>query len=452
MALRAVKTSGHFHTQIIDESGRPDLDLTLYACKASDRHSERTARAYLRELVAFANWVIADPVAKRQGWKLIAPPETVQILLIHFLKVELRCRVSLGRDKLGFDTQRISPTSSTNRNIEHLLAALKSFFSLLRENNRYAFHNPMEATGARELIDRENRLKLKSFRETHGRNPMPNSSGIDEFTYSKSVSAYFRINGNKWIPEIIDDPTLFEKVLLAGRKWGWRDRELLITRILFETGCRIHEVCSLTIGDWAASGYRSEITCRNKGSNGDASKTLYISETTIKILTRYIDSERIGLDSTKRDLTHFSNMSTSELRKIPLFLTTKEEMLKADHFRRNFWSPALEDAGLRLRPHQIRHWFVTTALNDFQARGESEEAIARMRIDFRSLMGWKSDMLPTYDQAINKHNIPDLARKIHEIIEQKHKTESINNQTTQLEIKPQKSPGQIMLDTMFNRG
>jgi len=84
-----------------------------------------------------------------------------------------------------------------------------------------------------------------------------------------------------------------------------------------------------------------------------------------------------------------------------------------DHFRRNFWTPALRDAGIALRCHQVWHWFVTQALSAIHAGARSEAQLLRDRGAFRELMAWKSDMLPVYDQAVRRHDLPGTAARVH---------------------------------------
>ncbi|SDL63240.1 hypothetical protein SAMN05661010_02164 [Modicisalibacter muralis] len=89
------------------------------------------------------------------------------------------------------------------------------------------------------------------------------------------------------------------------------------------------------------------------------------------------------------------------------------------------FSPRPLDAGpeaaeLQLRCHQIRHWFVTQALNDIHQHARSEEDLQNLRSSLRELMAWKSDMLPVYDQAIRRHDLTELAHRIHARIEREH--------------------------------
>ncbi len=67
-------------------------------------------------------------------------------------------------------------------------------------------------------------------------------------------ASYFRLKGNQWLPEILDEPALMNRVMSAGEQWGWTLRETGLVRILFDTGCRVHEACQLSVADWVQSG------------------------------------------------------------------------------------------------------------------------------------------------------------------------------------------------------
>ena len=111
----------------------------------------------------------------------------------------------------------------------------------------------------------------------------------------------------------------------------------------------------------------------SKGSQGRRVKRLYVSHRTVKVLQCYVSGERSRLDPRGRTLAEFERMPVDDLVRIPLFLTTQGSALDPDHFRRAYWTPALEAVGVKLRPHQVRHWYVTMALNDIEGHAKSDE-------------------------------------------------------------------------------
>jgi len=414
---RLTKGSQTFPWHVVDERGMPHDLFTLFACEAASYHSPNTARAYTRAVVYFASWASIDPIVARQGWDILGVPDGVRRVVSHFLTTKLKCVVVLQRNKLGFETRRVEANWDVKRSIPHLLAALKSFYNILHSNGKYGDVNPMEGDGAAAIIATEKRSTIRGFAEKHGRNPMPSVSGIDQVRCERLSAAYFRLRDGEWMPTYLDDPTLFNEVLTAGEIWGWQLRETSVCRTLFDSGCRIHEACALTVADWQKSDFGKSVEAINKGSYGLRGKTLYLTDRTVKVLRRYFDGERRAADGENRGVAEFSLLPAEVTREIPLFLTSRGTALTPDHFRRNYWTPALAASGIRIRPHQVRHWFVTTALKEIEARSRSPEELQTERAALRQLMAWKSDMLPIYDQAIRKNSLPTLAARIHAQIE-----------------------------------
>lgn len=134
-----------------------------------------------------------------------------------------------------------------------------------------------------------------------------------------------------------------------------------------------------------------------------------------------MDEQRARLDPRGYGLSELAELPVEALHRIPLFLTRRGTSMNPDHFRRDYWAPALNAAGLQVRCHQVRHWFVTQALNDIHQRARSAEELQSLRGALRELMAWTSDMLPIYDQAIRRHNLPELAHRIHARIEREHR-------------------------------
>jgi integrase len=341
-------------------------------------------------------------------------------MLSFFLTTEMKCVVVVAKDRLGFETRRIEPTWETKGTLDKLFAALRSFYEVLRIRSEYSYANPMEGNDARNLIEKERGRLIAEFIQENSRRPMHPDSGVDYIKIARTSAAYFRLRGDQWLPDIIDEPSLFNSVITAGEKWGWSLREMALARVLFDTGCRIHEACALTLADWQVSGFQRELHAINKGSHGRKVKRLFVTDRTVKILQRYVDECRSAVDPQKRRLSKLQSLSKEELETCPLFLSRSERALQPDHFRRSYWTPALESAGLKIRLHQVRHWFVTMALNDIHRRATSDENLLHLRSELRELMAWRTDMLPTYDQAVRRHNLPELANAIHLRLEIEH--------------------------------
>lgn len=417
MTFELRRGGANFPWHVIDAQGSPHLTLTLYACKAFDRHSSKTASTYIRHVIAFATWAASDAAALRQGWSLHGAPDAVRALVSRFLSTEVQSIVSLATNKLGLEVQRVvCKWQGGKGHISHVLAALRSYYSVLISEGRYQFQNPMIGSNASEIIARDRLRSLEAFKAKHGRSPMPSDSGVDAYVRSRPSDSYFRLADSTWIPTVLDDPELISAVLSAGERYGWSLRDTCVARILFDTGCRIHEACSLNVADWARYDFGQKILSVNKGSRGAPSKALYLSDTTVKMLRSYLLQEHPQRTVSEVPIT----LRPRKDLDFALFVTRVGTQLSPDLYRRNSWNPALAMAGLRVRPHQIRHWYVTGALRLIDQTATTEDQRANERAKLRLLMGWKSDMLPVYDQAVNHNSLPELAAKIHQNIDARH--------------------------------
>ena len=441
-----------FPVHVVDQDGFPHIELTAYASRSSRHHAPRTAQAYTGAIVAFASRAEGDPVVLRQGWRLLGPPEEARSLVSHVLSTRMGCVLAIGCHPLGFATCSVKATSRTDHGLERLLAALRSFYTVLRLHGLYPHANPMEADGARQALEAGARAAAAAFQREHGRGRMPAGSGVDaplSIVESRTAGAYFRLRGDRWLPTVLDDPALMNDVLAAGERWGWSLRETALVRVLFDAGPRIGEACALTLADWRPGGFLREVHACNKGSLGRRTKRLILSDRTVKMLRRYVDEERQRLDPHGRTLADFARADAAGLAGDPLFLTSACTALDPDHFRRDFWTPALRMAGIALRCHQVRHWFVTQALSAIHAGARSEAQLLRDRGAFRELMAWKSDMLPVYDQAVRRHDLPGTAARVHAWIDREG---AVAANKTPGPARPAPSEAAALLDDMLSGG
>jgi hypothetical protein len=76
---------------------------------------------------------------------------------------------------------------------------------------------------------------------------MPDISGVAAPRRTPRLSdSYFKLVGDAWLPQIVDDPSLPARVLAGGRCLpGWRLRDECVTRLLFESGGRVSEITGL---------------------------------------------------------------------------------------------------------------------------------------------------------------------------------------------------------------
>lgn len=198
---------------------------------------------------------------------------------------------------------------------------------------------------------------------------LPDSSGVEKPRHKQRLSdSYFKLEGETWIPQVIDDPTLPGKLLTGGHMIGWNLREECVLRILFESGCRVSEAVGLTPGDWLARGILQEATAFSKGSHGACVKFLRFSNDTARLLRRYFDEERRRYDPDERTLANYMQLAQRhqvDTNTVPLFLSTRGTPLSARTFRENFWNPAWTAAGIDADIHQSRHWTVNHFVRSF---------------------------------------------------------------------------------------
>ena len=154
-----------------------------------------------------------------------------------------------------------------------------------------------------------------------GKPRMPKEAGTeDTLSHRRLTDSYFKLINEEWLPQIIGDSHLPYQVYQAGKKVNWSLREIVIARLLFETGARASEVIELTVGDYRSRKPFQEASTFNKGSHGKRVKFLRFSKDTVKLLMRYINSDRKRFDELQR---HFDTLPNEA----PIFLTelgTKE--------------------------------------------------------------------------------------------------------------------------------
>ncbi len=130
------------------------------------------------------------------------------------------------------------------------LSALKRFYSSALFADEYTYVHPLtnpvvhllEAVAQEDADVRRSRPK------------MPSESGIEEPESKRSSDNYFRLVDDKWIPEPIDDPSLHLRLITGFGQAHVSRRDQIIIRMAFESGARISELLTLTLGDWRKAG------------------------------------------------------------------------------------------------------------------------------------------------------------------------------------------------------
>jgi hypothetical protein len=100
--LRLISTpSLGYRYQVVHADGLPEIRLILFADHLQKSMSASSVPQYLREVLAFANWVSADAVAAHHSWNLYSRAEQVRELVREYLTTEARCRLTVRSDLAG---------------------------------------------------------------------------------------------------------------------------------------------------------------------------------------------------------------------------------------------------------------------------------------------------------------------------------------------------------------
>ena len=375
----------HQHPYLVfDCQDRLHMPLTAFGKEAVTQQSTGTARTYLYALLPFFTFLDTDIWQQRAGKQWDGPAEDVRQSVQEYLVQHLQCKVREHR--LGF--QLVSLTQGTRSTIRVFLSGLKLFYRIMKQQGRYTYANP--------LVDPTSTFyALLDEVAEKGDDPprMPQCSGVEFPRRKQRLSdSYFKLEDEIWIPQIVDDPTLPGRILAGGRKVGWRLREECLTRLLFESGCRISEAVGLTLGDWLARGLLQEANAFSKGSHGVRVKFLRFSSDTAKLLRRYFDEERVLHDPNRQSLTQYLQLIKQDkvnADMIPLFLSTRGTPLSAKTFRENFWNAACQAAQIEVDIHQCRHWYITQAVRQIHETAQAEGEVKRRLRELIEYIKWK---------------------------------------------------------------
>jgi len=248
---------------------------------------------------------------------------------------------------------------------------------------------------------------------------MPSVSGVVLPRKKRLSDSYFKLVGESWTPQVIDDAAFPARILDGGRKVGWRLQPECITRILFESGCRVSEVVGLTLGDWAARGLLQEARAFSKGSHGRRVKFIRFSAATAKLLRRCFDTQRRQLDQNHYALEEYLHRAQefgADLYHVPLFLSRRRSQLTAKAFREGCWNPACQAAGIEADVHQARHWYVTQVVRGIYETSQGKPEIDRRLRELIEYMGWRSgwETLQAYQHYFDPQRHAEMQDRLHQ--------------------------------------
>jgi hypothetical protein len=402
----------HQHPYLVfDRQGRLHFHLTVFAKEAAAQLSEGTVRTYLYAILPFFYFLDTDPWQQRAACQWDSAPDTVRQAVDDDLVQHLQYRVRPHRQ--GF--QLVSLTQGTRSTVQVLLSGLKCFYRVMKQRGYYTFANPLvdPVSALHALIEEEPECLSEHPR-------LPDCSGVESPRHKMRLSdSYFKLEGEQWLPQVVDDPTLPGRVIAGGRLLNWGLREQCVTRILFESGGRASEVTGLSLGDWMARGLLQEANAFSKGSHGTRVKFLRFSNDTGKLLRRYFDEERRKLDpngSCLADYVELSKRHQGDVNAVPLFLSGRGTALSAKTFRENFWNPACLMAQIEVDIHQCRHWYVTAAVRSIYETAKAEGEVKRRLRELIEYMKWRQgwQTLECYEHYFDATRHADIQDVVHQ--------------------------------------
>ncbi len=422
-ATRPTNVEHHHPYLVFDCQDRLHLPLTVYGKEANQRLSPKSAQTYLYAILPFFTYLDRDVWQIRAGNTWNASPKQVRQALEDYLVSKLRCKVQPHQ----FGWRYVTLTTGTQNSLRVFLSSLKLFYQIMIARGSYPFLNPMIEPISATVATIESRLG-----QEEGIPRMPDLSGVEapqKKPVHRLTDNYFRLQHEEWTPQILDDAKLPALILEGGKRLPikhTRQRDEVVTWLLFETGGRISEVVGLTLDDWVSQGTHTKARTFNKGSLGRRTKMLSFHEDTVVLLRRYFDEERIHFDPHGYSLDLYLELAARkqvDLSTIPLFLTAQGTQLTPKAYREHYWNPACTQAGITADVHQARHWLVTRSVRDIYETSKDKGEVERRLRGLVEYMKWKSEeTLAAYqhyfDEQLDADTRDAFHQRMHEEIQQ----------------------------------
>ena len=375
-----------------EPDGQPFLEGQVFRAWLIDENlcQSATADKYLKTLLPFLTflWFSSPPL------RYTAPFNQIRSRIRDYLKEKLGCAVRPHRQGNFVVTV---PQPVTQQSVRLCLVVLKRFYEFAISKGWYTDANPL--LWSKRLMPSER----------HFIPAMPPESGLTlpDRKRGRMPDTYFCFRAGEWEPRILDDATLPGR-LIPGFNL---QRDQLIARILFQSGARISEVLGLTMGDWRHHGLRDRALAINKGSLGERVKEIWWSSETAILLRRYVENERREFDPSSRGLDELPDNA-------PVFVTDAGTAYTYFAFYYH-WRQACTKTGVKVHPHQARHWFVTTALRRIQTLPDSTKREAQ-RQALISYMKWKNpETIRAYDHHLQLTEFSSIHATLAQLVEGK---------------------------------
>lgn len=420
---RPLETSHAHPFLVFDCQGELHLPLTVFAKEAASRLAPSSLKKYLTGILPWFTWLETDPWQRLANHRWTDPPEVLQGVVREYLVSRLQCRVKPHHQ----GGEWVEVTEEAVNTVRILLAGLKLFYRIAQVHSYYSYSNPLRGSFAESVEAARDQLVRDGAGPARPR--MPDISGVDVPRRTGRLTDSYFLLKDQWIPQVVTDTELPQKILTGGRAlkaqgkaWGLREECLIC--LLFETGARVSELMTLTLGDWHNRGLQDTAWARNKGSRKRRAKFVRFSQQTLKLLTRYFNTERAVVDAhhfTLDDYRRLAERGEIDLNTVPLFLSKRGTPWTVDSFRTHYWKRACEAAKIDVDIHQARHWYVTQALaviHEEARLGKTtverglEELIAYMhwRAGERTLKAYNHYFQPTHHALVQGSVFKKLRR------------------------------------------
>src|SRR6266571_2517722 len=394
-----------FELVVVDGKGHPHLALTRCYQQLRQELSDGTARTYLMALLPYFSFLETDHWRQQRQDRWDSPPESIRESVRDYLLQQLHCKVR----RYGM-YEMVALSAQSPSTVRVFLSALKRFYSSALFASEYPHAHPL----TNPVVHLLQEVDQEEVDVRHARPKMPPESGIEEPQRKRSSDNYFRLVDKKWMPEPIDDPALHLRLITGFEQARVSRRDQIVIRMAYESGARITELLTLTVGDWRKRGAGREAAACNKGSHGRRVKVIRFSAETAKLLHGYVQEDRPRFDLLFQTFAQVRDQD-------PLFLSARRKPYGYAAFIPH-WEQLCEVIGIDLNIHGLRHWHVSQMMRLIHEVAETPGEVERRKEEMVRYMAWRSpDTLKAYEHYFQAIRHAQMQEVLHQQLDKKLK-------------------------------